>query len=64
LVVIKTTAKRKKRKGMDSGNAGKGEVATAGGSPDVGSQTVVRQKYKVLSWDILGRAVFPTAMEK
>lgn len=62
--MIKTTTKRKKRKGVDSGNAGKGKVETTGESPDVGSQTVVRRNYKVRSWDILGGVVFPTAVEK
>lgn len=62
--MIKTTTKRKKRRGLDSGTAGKERVVTAGKRPDVGNETVVRQKYKVRSWDILGRVAFPTAMEK
>lgn len=55
---------RKKRKRVDSGNTGKEKVATTGNRLDVGSETVVRQNYRVLSWAIPDRVVFPTAVEK
>lgn len=55
---------RKKSKGVASGNAGKERVATTGNRLDAGIETAVRENYRLLSWGILERVGFPTAVEK
>lgn len=55
---------RKKRKRVVSGNAGKENTATTGNRLGAGNETVVRENYRLLSWGILERVGFPTAVEK
>lgn len=54
----------KEKKRVVSGNAGKENAATTGNRLGAGNETVVRENYRLLSWGILERVGFPTAVEK
>lgn len=55
---------RKKSKEVVSGNNSNERAAATGNRLDAGNETMVRENYRLLSWGILERVGFPTAVEK